>query len=150
MYRELREHDPVQRSMGMWILTRYADVMSVMTDRTFSSALIPAEAKSRAEKLGETDIGLIERLGQKAIVFTDNPDHPRLRGLVNRPFGPRLGEARRPFMEEVVNRCLDQVIGKGTIDFVAAVADPYPSTSWPTSWGCPTRYGLQSRTGRIG
>ena len=151
MYRELREHDPVQRSMGMWILTRYADVMSVMTDRTFSSALIPAEAKSRAEKLGETDIGLIERLGLKAIVFTDNPDHPRLRGLVNRPFGPRLGEARRPFMEEVVNRCLDQVIGKGTIDFVAAVADPVPLNIMADFMGLPdeVRPAIKDWTHRV-
>src|SRR6478735_6753564 len=87
MYRALREHDPVQRGLGMWILTRHADVLSVLTDRTMSSAQIPAEAKARAAALGESDLGAIERLGAKSVVFTDNPDHARLRQLVNRSFG---------------------------------------------------------------
>jgi cytochrome P450 len=151
MYGELREQDPVQRGMGMWILTRHADVLSVLTDRTFSSALIPAEAKARADKLGETDIALIERLGQKAIVFTDNPDHARLRALVNRPFGPRLAEARRPFMEEVVNRCLDAMIGRGPVDFVAAMADPVPLAIMADAMGLPAeaRPAIKDWTHRI-
>jgi len=151
MYRELREQDPVQRGMGMWILTRHADVLSVLTDRTFSSAQIPAEAKARAEKLGETDMAVIERLGLKAIVFTDNPDHARLRALVNRPFGPKLGEARRPFMEEVVNRCLDQIIGRGPVDFVAAVADPVPLHIMADFMGLPAeaRPAIKDWTHRV-
>jgi cytochrome P450 len=151
MYRELREQDPVQRGMGMWILTRHADVFSVMTDRSFSSAQIPAEAKARADKLGETDTALIDRLGLKAIVFTDNPDHARLRALVNRPFGPRLGEARRPFMEEVVNRHLDAIIGRGPVDFVAAVADPVPLAIMADFMGLPeeARPAIKDWTHRI-
>jgi cytochrome P450 len=126
MYRALREHDPVQRGLGMWILTRHADVLSVLTDRTMSSAQIPAEAKARAAALGESDLGAIERLGAKSVVFTDNPDHARLRQLVNRPFGPRLFESSRAIMEGVVNRHLDRVIGQGPVDFITEVADPVP------------------------
>ena len=93
-----------------------------------SSAQIPEEARARAAALGEpnVNIGAIERLGAKSIVFTDNPDHARLRHLVNRSFGPRLIESSRALMERVVNRHLDRAIGQGPVDFITSVADPVP------------------------
>ena len=55
MYRSLREEDPVQRGFGMWILTRYADVVST----TLTAAL---RAHTAGELAGQLQYALDYRV----------------------------------------------------------------------------------------
>ncbi|RZT86836.1 hypothetical protein EV383_3735 [Pseudonocardia sediminis] len=127
LYRRLRETDAVHRSLGMWVLTRHADVRTVLADRTFSAGLIPDLVARRIDR--QDDPGSyyrIARLGRKSLVFTDNPDHARLRGLVNRVFTPRAVQALRPVVEDVAGDLVARARADGAMDAVAGFAGPLP------------------------
>src|SRR5438309_12051094 len=52
-YRRLREAKPVHKTMGMWVLTRHADVKRVMHDRSFSVGLIPELVNQQVERVAQ-------------------------------------------------------------------------------------------------
>ncbi|MFI1917973.1 cytochrome P450 [Nocardia sp. NPDC020380] len=126
MYRSLRETRPMHKTLGMWVLTRHADVKTVLHDRTFSAGLIPQLVTEQARRLGRTEVDRIDRLGQKSLVFTDNPDHARLRGLVNRVFTAQAMAALRPLATEFTDRCRARAHAAGGLDVITDLAAPLP------------------------
>ncbi|GAA2805489.1 cytochrome P450 [Saccharopolyspora taberi] len=145
-YRRLRETKPVHRTMGMWVLTRHADVQAVLRDRTFSAGLIPDLIKRQADRFARDDVGQIERLAQKSLVFTDNPDHARLRGLVNRVFTAQAVAELRPLIAESAERLLRRAWDDGGMDAIADFAAPLPSTAMSSWMGLPE--GLRRHVGQ--
>ncbi|MBY8857388.1 cytochrome P450 [Nocardia sp. CA2R105] len=128
MYRQLRESHPVHRTLGMWVLTRHADVRAVLHDRSFSASLIPRLVDEQAARLGQGEVDRIGRLGRKSLVFTDNPDHARLRGLVNRVFTARAVAELRPLVSAVTARLMEPSWAAGQFDVIADLAAPLPIT----------------------
>lgn len=126
VYRRLRETRPVHKTMGMWVLTRYADVREVLRDRTTSAGLIPHLISQQAGRLGRQDVSRIDRLGRTSLVFTDNPDHARLRGLVNRVFTAPAVAKLRPRVAEIAERLLARARDEGGMDAVTGFAAPLP------------------------
>lgn len=125
-YRQLREAKPVHRTLGMWVLTRHADVTTVLRDRGFSAGLIPRLVSQQAARLSQENVSRIERLGRKSLVFTDNPDHARLRGLVNRVFTAQETAKLRPRVTEIAERLIERAWADGGMDAVADFAAPLP------------------------
>lgn len=128
LYRRLRETQPVHRTLGMWVLTRHADVQAVLRDRTFSAGLIPQLVRKQAGRVSGEDVARIERLGRKSLVFTDNPDHARLRGLVNRVFTAQTVATLRPIVDKVADRLVAQACRSGGMDAITDFAAPLPVT----------------------
>jgi hypothetical protein len=128
LYRQLREAQPVHRTLGMWVLTRHADVQSVLRDRTFSAGLIPQLVSKQADRLSQDNVARIARLGQKSLVFTDNPDHARLRGLVNRVFTTQAIAKLRPLVSDIAERLVQRAWDNGGMDAIADFAAPLPIT----------------------
>jgi cytochrome P450 len=128
LYRRLREARPVHRTLGMWVLTRHADVDGVLRDRTFSAGLIPQLVSRQADRLARDDVARIERLGKKSLVFTDNPDHARLRGLVNRVFTADAVAKLRPRISEAAESLVQRAWDNGGMDAIADFAAPLPIT----------------------
>jgi cytochrome P450 len=126
IYRQLREGRPVHRTMGMWVLTRYADVRSVLHDRTFGAGLIPQLVTRQADLLRQDDVERIKRLGDKSLVFTDDPDHARLRLLVNRVFTARNVAGLRPRVEAIADGLVQRALDDGGMDAIAGLAAPLP------------------------
>ncbi|NNH68338.1 cytochrome P450 [Nocardia uniformis] len=126
MYRELREHRPVHKTLGMWVLTRHEDVRAVLGDRSFSAGLIPRLVAEQAERFRQTDVDRIARLGRKSLVFTDNPDHARLRGLVNRVFTAAAVDGLRPVATELTARWIARARNDCEMDVIADLAAPLP------------------------
>ncbi|MFC9471051.1 cytochrome P450 [Nocardia sp. NPDC056952] len=126
LYQQLREAEPVHRTLGMWVLTRHAEVRGVLHDRSFSAGLIPSLVSRQAERLGHCSVAQIERLGRKSLVFTDNPDHARLRGLVNRVFTARSVESLRPLVTRVAGDLMERAWRDGGLDVIADLAAPLP------------------------
>ncbi|MEV0769400.1 cytochrome P450 [Nocardia salmonicida] len=126
LYQQLREAEPVHRTLGMWVLTRHAEVRGVLHDRSFSAGLIPSLVSRQAERLGHCSVAQIERLGRKSLVFTDNPDHARLRGLVNRVFTARSVESLRPLVARVAADLMERAWRDGGLDVIADLAAPLP------------------------
>ncbi len=128
LYQQLRETRPVHRTMGMWVLTRHADIAGVLRDRTFSAGLIPRLITRQADRLGHDDVGRIERLARKSLVFTDNPDHGRLRALVNPVFTARTVAGLRHRIEAAAERLVARAWEEGGMDAVADFAATLPVT----------------------
>jgi len=125
VYRRLREEDPVHRSpLGIWILSRYADIEPRLRDPNFSNDIRNASGLP----LAAAREGVEERIERrsKVMLFVDPPDHTRLRGLVNKAFTPRTVEALRPRVLEIVDEVLGRVEGEGGMDLIADLAFPLP------------------------
>jgi pimeloyl-[acyl-carrier protein] synthase len=140
IYRELRQRDPVHRSRldDMWVLTRYADVLSVLTDKRFSAD----DRNSRMSGRGRRELMAEGQLQQEdfepSMLRLDPPDHTRLRSLVTRAFTPRAVEALRPRVEEIVQEHLDTVAARGRMDVIRDLAYPLPVIVIAEMLGIPT------------
>lgn len=123
-YALLREHG-VQRSLGMWVITRYADLRRLFRDRRFSAELIPSVVRDRLAKLQIACPEAIE-LGRNSIVFTDNPEHARLRKLANLVFNRDSLDALLGEIKRAIARLTDDLVRASRGDFVQTVARPLP------------------------
>ncbi len=118
----LRRDEPAHYDgvINRWVLTRHDDVERVLRDRTMS--LDPHKANE----------GTYMRLflpppGQAAnMLFSDPPDHTRLRALVNKAFTPRAVERLAPRIRRIIGELLDPVAGGEGFDLIEAVAGPLP------------------------
>src|SRR5262249_34457660 len=72
-----------------------------------------------------------------SMLFQDPPNHTRLRALVNKAFTPRVVEAMRPYIQDIVDRLLDRVIPTGTMDIIEDLAYPLPVTVICEMLGAP-------------
>jgi cytochrome P450 len=61
------------------------------------------------------------------MLFMDDPDHRRLRGLVNQAFSKRATEANRPLIQATVDTLLDAMAtANGPVDLITSLATPFP------------------------
>ena len=107
-YALLREHHPCywSESAGLWILSRYDDVLAAAQDwRSFSSS----------------EGNMIDELPGRAggtLGTTDPPRHDRLRALAQAAFSRRTIAHLMPVTLEIADRCVDQICDRGEFDFV--------------------------------
>jgi len=113
-YEELRG-EPVrwEEELEGWVLTGYAEVAAALADPRVSRGG------------GPQDGDLLRRLLTRMMLFTDPPDHTRLRGLANRAFTPSRVEALRPRIAEIVDAQLAE-IDEGEWDLIEGLAYPLP------------------------
>jgi len=131
-YRRLREEDPVHQSpLGIWVLTRYDDTVMVLRDPRFG--------REGMAELMEARLGVPARpANTRDMLFRDPPDHTRLRALVSRAFTPRVVEAMRPHIQEIVDGLLDAVESARGMDVIEDLAYPLPVTVICEMLGVPT------------
>jgi cytochrome P450 len=125
-FAQLREEQPVApvRMPGYgraWIITRYADVRTALTDPRLAKDVHrwPGGGRSRPS----------EATGVYAhMLHADPPDHTRLRRLVQKAFTPRRAAQLRPRAEEIAADLLDEMAAArgDVIDLLDAYARPLP------------------------
>ena len=131
LFARMRDADPCHWSprLKSWVLTRYDDVKSVLLDGSLSSdrlrpffAAMPAPERARI-----TDI---VRYLSLWMVFTDPPEHTRLRRLTGRVFHARRMQGMGPVVERIADRLLDDIARDHRSgepwDFIARFAGPLP------------------------
>ncbi len=126
VYDRLRSEAPFFRTLGTVVLTRYDDVAEVLKSRAFSVALIPQTITQHAKQLRIEGIEQVERFINKSIVFTDNPDHLRLRRLVNQAYSAAAIAALRPMIAREVEDLLAARAPDGELDVIRDLAEPLP------------------------
>jgi len=114
-----RRHWLARTPLG-YVLTHHEDVTAMLRDKRFLSALslIP-------EMAGVDDEEFVESRG-KSILSVDGEEHARLRRLVAPAFTPKAADRLRPFMREVVNGLVDNVVDAGRCELVEDICEPYP------------------------
>lgn len=135
LYRRLREDDPVcwDPFLHAWIVTRYADVVTVLRD--FSADRTPGP--EHLASMGLAAMGPIAQVMVRQMLFLDPPAHTRIRTLASAAFSPRRVAALRVHIEEIVNDLLDRVIPAGGMDVIADLAAPLPAIVTAEMLGVP-------------
>lgn len=123
-YEALRQRLPF-KTLGMWVVARHDDVSAVLKDRRFSASLIPSLVSRQLAGHGLACPEIV-RLGEKSIVFTDAPDHARLRQLTNAAFHRKNIETLRPTIEATVDELLGRALAEVDVELVVDVTEPLP------------------------
>lgn len=119
-FRLLRDGDPVHtQEDGSVLLTRYDDVRQVWRDLTG----LVYKADQFRKRFGE---GPLLEHHTSTMLFRDNPDHDRLRNIVNPFFSQASIQLLSAFTQEVVDREIEKVKGMGEFDFVRDFAFRIP------------------------
>jgi cytochrome P450 len=128
MYRRLREEEPAHLSAlaGTYVLTRHADCTALLRHPSASSDQTKGEDWRDNVIAQGLDPDEILANQSRPFLFMDPPDHTRLRGLVNKAFTPRVVEAMRPRVQQIVDGLLDAVEERGEADIIEDVAFPVP------------------------
>lgn len=133
--RVLRDYDPIHaNSDGTVLLTRYQDVRTVWRDR--SAVVDKSDAFLR--KFGP---GPLFDHHTTAMLFRDPPDHDRLRVQVNHFFEPASVARFYPFIENLVQKLLDEAADRRQFDFVHDFAERIPISLITQILGVPPEDG---------
>ena len=127
-YHQLRSEDPVHWNPGVsaWILTRYSDVYAALRDQRLSAERITA-LTGLVREVGGEPAQRLESTFLNMMLFSDPPDHTRLRALANKAFTPRVVERMRSHIQGIVHGLLDNVQPQGRMDVIADLAYPLPA-----------------------
>jgi len=134
-FARLRDTGPIVRVKlplvgSIWIVTTYESVTTMLRDRE--------NFVMEAQRIGRSRLpGLLNWLPQsfralsKNMLTTDEPDHRRLRGLVEQAFLRQSVEEMRDRLELLADRQLDHLESKahesnGTVDLIEHFARPFP------------------------
>ncbi|MGH8240565.1 MAG: cytochrome P450, partial [Steroidobacteraceae bacterium] len=111
--KSVRERAPVMHDdqFNRWYLTRFDDVRQILRDKDMSADSRKANPASYIAKIaaltGMTQSGSTG----VSMLFMDDPDHRRVRGLVNKAFTLKAVEALRPRVREIATGLLAQIEG---------------------------------------
>ena len=113
IYRRLRDHEPVSwvESVGLWLVTRWDDVMEVDETPDLYSA--------------ETEPSTLNRTFGKNLLGSEGPYHKRIRSIVEPAFRPG---AVRPYIEDVIaplaHQLVDTFAERGHVELVHEFCEP--------------------------
>lgn len=137
-YRRLRETAPVYYSPAMqgWVLTRYRDIVGVLSDPRFSVNRQQANVFQRFDLFAAMDPGFAAAV-KTTLLMIDPPQHTQLRKLVVKAFTPRRVEQLRPRIEAIVDELLQPARPGADFDVIANLAYPLPTIVIAEMLGVP-------------
>ena len=121
----MRERAPVYAHAApdgrtIWYVTRYADVAAVLKDdERFCKD--PRHAVDRPARPDRAALSFNDNM-----LFSDPPDHTRLRALVSQAFTPRRVAAMQSRIQATADELLDHLMAGDVGDLIAAYALPLP------------------------
>ena len=130
-------HTVLPDKQKVWVITRYDDVLAVLKDDRF--------AKDKARALSADQLKALPWVPsvfkplERNMLDVDQPDHTRLRGLVQQAFTSRLIENMRERVQTLTDELLDAVESKGKMDLIRDFALPLPATIIAEILGVPAR-----------
>jgi len=144
LYDELRLEDPVfwDPYLHSWVVTRYADVITVLRD--FSASRTPTPEQLSA--LGLEALTPLARVMVQQMLFLDPPSHSRIRGLAACAFTPARVSALKNRIQQLADKLLDAAAAKGRMDVLADFAEPLPAIVTSELFGVPSDFALQLKT----
>ncbi|BAJ33284.1 MULTISPECIES: cytochrome P450 [Kitasatospora] len=134
-YRDLRDTDELywDRTLNAWVATGHQVVSGTAGDPRFSSVRYPDIDAVSAE------LRPLARVLSRQMLYSDAPDHGRLRSLLSRAFTPRAVGALSGRISAAVDQVLDRAAPTGRLDVVAELARPLPLAVICDLLGVPER-----------
>jgi cytochrome P450 len=107
-----------------YLLTGFAECEAILRDPRWSS-----DPSHREAPQGDIDVRTAMSLSDANILlFTDPPDHTRIRKLMSKAFTPRSVERLRPKVQAIVDELLDGVAERGSVEIVNEIGYTVPVT----------------------
>lgn len=113
-----------------WVLMKYADVAAAARDHATFSSRDPLQEQSSAPTL--------------MLVNHDNPEHNRLRALVNVAFSRKEIELIKPWIAARIAEMFE-AIGEGDLEVVSGLTSVIPARVMMRLLGCPDEDAAQCR-----
>jgi cytochrome P450 len=140
VWSHLRQHCPVahgtEKFRGMWVPTRYEDIVAVAQDvESFSS-----RSPLITELLPMSEMGVIA-----PPISSDPPYHTDIRRILLPFFGPKRIEALRPRVEALADELIDAFVGTGSCDAAEQYAQHIPVRIIAEMLGVPPEEGDRFR-----
>lgn len=123
VYRAMREQETAywmelpgeSNSSGAWMFTRYEDVKNILRKAQDTSLdikrLTPESQRNPFHYM---------------LLYSDPPDHTRLRSLVAAPFTQAGVNGINDMITRVVDRLIDNMLEQQQVDFLQSFAEPFP------------------------
>ena len=125
-YRRLRAIGPIYEiEDGPRLATSYDCVAEVMRDGRFSTDERKSSMSTALGDEGSTSTSF-GRIYHEMLLFRDDPDHKRLRDLVQKAFTRRVVEDLRGRIGALVDELVDAMIARGSSDLMSDFAYPLP------------------------
>lgn len=120
-YAQLRAGDPVYKTrfpdgQQGWLITGYEEAVEALKEPRF--------IKDFSKLYGGSMDGM--SVFTQNMLFSDPPDHRRLRGLAQKAFTPRVIEGMKERIEEITDQLLDEMEQKKEINLIDDFAFPLP------------------------
>ena len=125
---DLRARCPVHRDemSGSFILTRYDDVRTLVSDRTLWRDPMRAEEGAAIQRRFAVEVPEGTPRGEStSILMLDNPDHERIRHPLSQALYARVAKCRAQ-VETVVEENLDRIDATEPFDLMAEFCVPVP------------------------
>jgi cytochrome P450 len=123
-YSRLRGAAPIHEVMpGIWLVPSYRAVADIFRDPRFSSDERNSRLFNPSSQYQDSDFG---RVAQHMLLFHDEPDHKRLRDLVQKAFTRRVVEDLRGRIDGIVARLVESLIESERGDLISEFAYPLP------------------------
>jgi cytochrome P450 len=129
--RQIADRHWLARSPMGYALTRHADVVALLRDKRFHSAL-----SLLPQMQGVTDSVFMEER-PKSILALEGDEHHRLRRLVAPAFTPAAADKLRPFMRQKMEELVDTLEAGGRCELTEDVCEPYPIAVICELFGAP-------------
>jgi cytochrome P450 len=139
-YHRLRREDPVHFSptVGVWVITRYADVMSVLRDPRVSASVLHWTGYEKFFfRRGSQGVSPMAETYTKWMLQMDPPDHTRVRGLFTKAFTSRAVERMRGQIQQITDEMIDAFLPHGQCELMEDLAYPLPIRVIATMLGLP-------------
>ncbi|MEU1151028.1 cytochrome P450 [Streptomyces sp. NPDC005863] len=112
---------------GQWLVPHHADVAALLRDRRLGRTYLH---RFSHEEFGRTPPPAAHEpfhtLNDHGMLDLEAPTHTRIRRLVSKAFTPRTVEQLRPYVEELADRLVRELVADGGGDLAARVAEPLP------------------------
>jgi len=122
---------------GDWVVTRYDDVIRVLSDTdTFSSknsVPLPDPPEEVADQLPDRRFAFRRNVGSM-----DPPEHARFRGLIQPAFARKQANLKLDEIRSIINETLERIIGNGHADFATDFCQRIPVRVIAGFLGIPT------------
>jgi cytochrome P450 len=109
----------------IWLLSSYDFVSSILRDPRFSTDERKSNLNEQAQ-IDEFHESAFGRLYFNMLLFIDDPDHKRIRDLVQKAFTRKTVEDLRGRVGLLVDELVDGLIERGGGDLISEVAYPLP------------------------
>lgn len=136
-YERLRREAPFFRTSGLLVITRYDDVEELLKSRQFSVGAIPRSIATAASRLQSPDMERVLEFVRGSVVFTDNPEHARLRRLIGQAYSTQALSQLEPIVDMEALSLLREADESGKVEFVSQVAERLPLNVLSAWMGIP-------------